>query len=159
MTAADQEKIYTGYHSKVMGYLCSKLNDQMLSEELCEDIFLKIYERISQFDETKASLSTWIFTITRNTLTDYYRTRRFFSEIPETMDDGSCLEEEYCNREELNLLAEALASLEPRLRDIIILHYYSGLTLKEVGMRMGFSYAYIKTLHNKAISQLRTKLS
>ncbi|MCQ2477227.1 MAG: hypothetical protein MJ125_05255 [Clostridia bacterium] len=36
---------------------------------------MKIYEKTDSFDESKASLSTWIYTVARNTLTDYYRMR------------------------------------------------------------------------------------
>lgn len=158
MTTVEQEQIYTQYRDKVLRYLCGKVNDLQLAEELCSDVFLKVYEKLDVFDPAKASISTWIYTITRNTLTDYFRTRRIFSEIPETLDDGTSLEESYCDQELLEHLADALEKLEERQRDIIILHYYSGYTLKEVGAKMGLSYAYIKALHSKALSAMRKTL-
>lgn len=157
MVATEEFKnqIYKDYYRKVLSYLTGKVNDSYLAEELCSDVFLKVYEKLDSFDETKASISTWIFTITRNTLTDYFRTRRVFSEIPEDLPTDSDIEENYCHNEMLDTLADALEALPERERDLIILHYYSGKTLKEVADYLGISYAYVKILHNKALASMK----
>lgn len=154
-SSLQMEQIYRDYHSKVLGYLRSHLSDTQDAEDIASDIFMKIFEKLDSYDESKASLSTWIFTITRNTLTDRFRTRRVFEEIPETLADGSDIEEDLCNEETLGALAKALGSLEERLRDLVVMRYYQGLTLKEIAERMDISYAYVKVLHNKALSALR----
>lgn len=157
MTADDGfiNELYAQYHDKVLRFLNGKVNNLTLAEDLCSDVFMKVYEKKDTFDPAKASASTWIFTITRNRLTDYYRTRRVFSEVPETLDDGSSLEDDVCNQETMDALASALEKLDERARDIIILRYYSGNTLKEIAEKMGISYAYVKVLHNKALSSLK----
>lgn len=148
------EKVYELYHEKVLRYIRSKVNDRYLAEDLCSDVFVKVYEKADSFDESKASMSTWIFTIVRNRLTDYYRTRRVFEEIPETCADDSSVEDSICNAETLEILADALETLPERERDIIILHYYSKETLKTIGEKLNISYAYVKVLQNKALSAL-----
>ena len=97
---------------------------------LAADVFVKVYEKLGSFDETKASLSTWIYTVTRNTLTDYYRTGKVSEEIPETLCDGSSLEDDMCNSETLGTLTDALESLDEREREIIILRFYRQLRQK-----------------------------
>lgn len=161
MTLSAQEKslIYEQYHDKVRGYIISKVNNADLADDLCSDIFLKIYEKLDTFDSGKASISTWIFTITRNRLTDYYRTRRVMGEIPEELAERGSLEEAVCNEEMLSMLTSALKKLEERERDIIVLRYYSGQTLKVIADRMGISYSYIKILHKKALSELKDYFS
>lgn len=153
------EEIYEQYHEKVFRYLRSRVNNTTLAEDLCSDVFLKIYEKLDSFDESKASLSTWIFTVARNRLTDYYRTRRVFEEVPETLADGSSVEEDVCSKETLDRLADALEKLDERERDIVILRFYSGLTLKEIAEKMGISYAYVKLLQNRAFVSLKEILS
>ena len=155
VSEAFKNEIFTTYHRKVLGYINGKVCNLSLAEDLASEVFLKIYEKIDTFDAEKASLSTWIFTITRNRLTDYYRTRRVYEEIPETMKDDSSVEEEVCNKEALEELADALERLDSRERDIIILRYYSGCTLKDIADRLGISYAYVKILHNKALGLMR----
>lgn len=149
------ETIYSEYYSKVYGYIISKINNRQNAEDIASDVFVKIYEKLDTFDESKASLSTWIYTITRNTLTDYYRTRQVFSEINDDMEDGTSVEEDICNAESLEQLADALETLDKRERDIIILHFYSGKTLKEIARILDVSYAYVKVLQNKALGNLK----
>lgn len=155
MTMTEKTEIYAQYAPKVQRYIQSKVNNADLAEELTADVFLKIYEKLDTFDREKSALSTWVFTVARNTLIDYYRTRRVFEEIPEALADDSRIEEEYCTEETLEELADALETLDERGRDIILLRYYSGLTLTEIARRMGLSYAYVKVLHNKALTALR----
>lgn len=154
----DAEKIYHHYHAKVCGYIWSKINSAQDAEDIAADVFAKVFEQLNSFDERKASLSTWIYTITRNTLTDYYRTRRVFGEIPEALTDGSSLEDEVCNAEMLERLTEALSQMDERMRDVIILRYYDGRTLREIAERMGISYAYVKVIQNKAFTFLKKSL-
>lgn len=158
LTEEARAAIYEEYYRKVFGYIRGKVNNTTLAEDLSSDVFLKIYEKLDSFDETKASVSTWIFTITRNRLIDYYRTRKVFDEIPETFEDGSRIEEDVCNKESLGTLADALEHLDERKRDIIILRYYSGVSLKEIAERMGISYTYVKVLQTQAMTELRRYL-
>lgn len=155
ITDKRSEEIYRDYYGKVYGYIVSKINNSHTAEDLTSDVFLKVYEKLGSFDETKASVSTWIYTITRNTLTDYYRTRKVMDEIPETTPLGFSVEDEVCNREMLDKLAAALETLDERERDIIVLRYYSGKTLKDIAEKMGISYAYVKILQNKAMDSLK----
>lgn len=155
MTDEMKTKLYQDFYQKVLGYINGKVNNYTLAEDLCSDVFLKVYEKIDTFDETKASLSTWIFTITRNRLTDYFRTRHVAGEIPETLAEDNSFEDDVCNGEMLETLADALEKLDTRERDIIIFHYYSGMTLKDVAEKMGISYSYVKLLHNNALAALK----
>lgn len=152
------EAVYREYHSKVYGYIISKINNIHDAEDLTADVFVKIYAKLDTFDESKASLSTWIYTVTKNTLTDYFRTRKVLAAMPEDVEDETSVADEVCNAEMLEKLADALETLPKRERDIIILHYYSGKTLKEIAARLDISYAYVKILQNKALGNLRKKL-
>ena len=59
MVISEQSKteIYKDYHGKVFGYIISQVNNSDLAEDLCEDVFLKVYEKLDTFDDTKASIS------------------------------------------------------------------------------------------------------
>lgn len=155
MTDLQKEAIYRDYHEKIFGYMRSKINNTQDAEDLTSDVFVKVYEKLGSFDKSKASLSTWIYTIARNTLTDWFRTRKTFNEIPETESSDFSIEDSFCNSETLESLAEALESLDERERDIIILRFYSGKSLREISAQMGISYAYVKVLQNKAFSEIK----
>lgn len=155
---AQREKIYTDYHDKVMRYVRGKVSNGNDVEDIVSDVFLKVYGKLDTFDETKASLSTWIYHITQNTVTDYYRKRHIISDIPENMSDGESVTDELVNEEMLENLADGLESLDSRSRVLIILHYYNGMKLKDIAEKMGISYVYAKVLHKKALDELKSHL-
>ena len=55
----------------------------------------------------------------------------------------------------LDSLADALQALKEKARDLIVLHYYTGHTLKETAEMMGMSYINAKVVHKKALESLR----
>lgn len=156
--ALQKEAVYAEYCEKVSRYISGKLTEKAEAEDLTSEVFLKIYEKIDSFDESRASLSTWVYTITRNTVIDYFRTRRTFGEVPEELSGGETIEETLIHRDSLRELCGALRALDTRSRDLIILRYYQGMTLKEIAQRLGVSYSYVKILHNTALVGLRQQM-
>lgn len=154
MTEQEKTKIYEDYAIKVKNFILSKVNDFNLAEDLTSDVFVKVYSKLDSFNDKKASLSTWIFTITRHTLIDYYRTRKVNEELPEDLTYEED-EEDICTPENLDTLKEGLKKLSDKERDLIVLHYYSKETLKDIAKKMDISYAYAKVLHAKALLKLK----
>ena len=160
MEAANQAiaEIYAQYAPRVRSYLLGRTHDAQLAEDLCADVFAKAFVKISTFDESKASLSTWLFTITRNTLADHYRCHLVCAELPETLESPESIEEDFCANETLEALACALETLDARSRDIIVSHYHEGLTLRQIATSLGISYSYVKVLHKDALRDLNREL-
>ena len=153
------EQVYRDYGRKVMGYIRPRINNPSDAEELHSAVFMKVFEKFSSFDQTKASISTWIYTIARNTLIDFFRTRKVMDEL----GDEDIVEEDafqgILDEETLDELAAALEKLPQRERDLIILHYYNNMQLKEIAVKMHMSYSNCKLIHNKALMKLRQYLS
>ena len=78
----DREQIYIEYVDKVRRYVKGKIQNQQEVEDLVSSIFVKVYQNISSFDRKKASISTWIYTITRNTVIDYFKAHKILCELP-----------------------------------------------------------------------------
>lgn len=155
-----KEQIYEDYRDKVFAYIKNHVNSITDAEDLCEDVFVKIFEKIDTYDEKKARLSTWIYSITSNTVIDFYRTSHIHSEIPEDLsDEKSSIEEDYLNQENLEVLAKALRELPQEQMDIIVLRYYKGLTLQEVAEKMSLSYGITKLRHREALGTLQKLLA
>lgn len=150
-----KEEIYKEYYKKVYGYIISKINHTQNAEDLASEVFIKVYEKYDMYDYSKASLSTWIYTITKNTLTDYYRTRKVFEIIPENLETDFSIEDNICNAENLEILAKAIDSLDEREKTIIVSRYYSGKTLKEIANNLNISYAYVKVIQKNALEKLK----
>lgn len=151
MTAT--EDIYLAYHDKVSAYIRGKVDNHHDAEDLVSQVFEKVYSKLHTFDKSKASLSTWIYTITRNTVTDYFRSQRRTLEFADWMDHNDLPEAD--SDEALDVLADALMTLKERERDLIVLHYYRGHTLKVVAEMMQMSYINAKVVHKNALKQLQ----
>ena len=154
----DLEQIYLQYRGKVMGYIRARVSRQADAEDLCADVFEKVQRKLADFDPEKASVSTWIFTITRNTVIDFFRRNRPSEELDENISDDTELDEDLLNSETLSELASALRALPEELRDLIVLRYYDGKPLTEIAQIMGLSYGAVKLRHQNAVMLLRKAL-
>lgn len=152
------ERIYTEYSGKVLGYIRARVRGAADAEDLCSEVFEKILRKIDGFDPEKASLNTWIFTITRNTVIDHFRRSRPAEELDENLSDDTELDEGLLNSETLGELAAALRRLPEQLRDIIVLRYYDGKPLTEIAGLMNLSYGAVKLRHQNAVLLLRQSL-
>ena len=158
MSRPDIAFIYTEYRSRVLGYICAHVRSKADAEDLCEDVFEKIQRKLDGYDSEKAALSTWIYSITRNTVIDFYRRSRPFSELDENLTDETSIDDRLLNEEALSELAEALGKLPDELKRIIVLRYYDGKPLTEIGPILGLSYGAIKLRHAKALALLKEGL-
>ena len=128
------------------------------------DVFEQAYRSYTRFDESKSSFTTWLFTITRYTLADYYRTLHTTEPIDQETIQNQMIEPDdpearLLREETLSQLAAALRGLEREEREIIVLHYERGWTLTEISERIGISYGMVKVKHRAALGKLRRTLA
>ena len=158
MTAEEKARLYADYKEKVTSYIRSRIRNATDAEDLCEDVFVKAFGCADQYDPSKASLGTWLYSITKNTVIDYCRRIRPTEEIPVEIPDDNQPEEEIINTETLEELAAALERLPSELTDVIILHYYDRMPLTQIAAALGIGYGAVKIRHNKALALLRAAL-
>lgn len=159
MQTIDLDRIYTEYSGKVMGYIRARIRSSAEAEDLHSEVFEKVLKKIGEFDPSKASLNTWIFTITRNTVIDHFRRAKPSEELDENLSDNVELDEDLLNSETLSELAAALRKLPQQMMDIIVLRYYDGKPLTEIAEMMNLSYGAVKLRHQNAVLMLRQALT
>ena len=158
MSHLDITQIYLEYRDRVMGYIYARLRSRADAEDLCQDVFEKVHTKLDKFDPDKASISTWIYSITRNSVIDFYRRSHPHDEINENIAVDDSIDDDMLNDETLEELAEALEKLPTQLREIIVLRYYDGSPLTEIAKRMNLSYGAIKLRHAKALELIRKSM-
>ena len=159
MTAAEQAQLYEAYHDKVLAYITSRVERRVDAEDLCADVFEKVFLHADSYDASKASASTWIYTIARNAVIDFHRTERRFYEVPEELAEDSEIDDGLLRDETLDELARALSALPEEQRDIIVLRYYRGRTLRDIALTLGLSYGVTKLRHSQALETLRQAMT
>ena len=159
MTEQNLAELYASYRGKVLAYLTGRTERPEDAEDLCQEVFAQVARSLPRYDPEKASVSTWIYQITRFTLIDYLRTRHSQEALLEELPANEDLEASILRKETLANLAAALTVLDPVLRDIVVLRYYKGCSLTEIARLTGRGYGMVKVLHKKALEQLRKELS
>ena len=155
MPTMNIEQIYTEYGGKIRGYIRARIRSSADADDLFSEVFEKILRKIDGFDPEKAYLNTWIFTITRNTVIDYFRRNKIMDEPDENIAAEGEVDDNLLTQETLSELAAALTRLPDELQDIIVLMYYDGKPMTEVATLMGLSYGAVKLRHQKALAQLK----
>ena len=118
MTDAERfDAIYREYRPKVSGYIGSHVSDPEDAEDLCSEVFRKVLEHLA--DHPSGGVSSFIYTVTRTTVVDYYRTRRVHAPLEEELPEEGGLEERVLNSDALKRLAEALRRLPQREREAL----------------------------------------
>ncbi len=135
--------------------------------DVTQEVFLKTWKHLEKFDETKASFKTWIFTIARNTVTDFLRKKKsvLFSDMEnnpeetsfsETIPDTALLPDEMIQKlQDAELLNEILDALSPNYKSVLTLYYQEEMTFDEIGKVLGKPLNTVKSQHRRALLQLR----
>ncbi len=156
--ALSQEEVYKKYGDKVLAYIKFRVSSPEDAEDLQANVFYKVFKQWEKYESEKASISTWIYTIARNEVIDYYRTKHTTEEVPEDIQDASETEEEILQNETLEELADALNLLDQKEKELIVLHYYNNETLRSISKMMNLTYDQTKNIHYKALKRMRNLL-
>jgi len=133
--------------------------------DVTQEVFIKVWKNMGKFDVSKSSFKTWLFTITRNTITDYLRKKKIpvFSdmnsddeEYTETLKDETILPNEAMEKlEDKEFLDSLLAKLPSNYKEVLILYYQEEMTFALIGETLGKPLNTVKSWHRRAIIKLK----
>lgn len=154
---------YEEYMPKVFRYMHFRLNDEHLSEDLTSEVFEKALVNFNKYSKKKASFSTWIFTIAKNTVIDYYRTssRKQFTLMDESFESPSrelLPEEELEEKEERELLNNSLKLLSEEEQELIRLKFSARLNNRQIALLTGMSESNVGVRLYRTLKKLRDNL-
>lgn len=157
------EILYDRYRTPLYSYL-KRQTENNVAEELLQEIFIKVLNGKNSF-EFKSSFRTWIWTITRNALTDHYRSARnqqrkreveFISEDGEetlpSVDESQ--EELYLKKTHQRQLELCLEELPTHQKEAVLLQTQSELSYDEVAEIMMTTTKAMKSLLFRARAAL-----
>jgi len=134
------------------------------AEDVTQEVFITLVQKISSF-KMKSKFSTWLFSITQNKIADYYRKNK--NALRNLQLDDKSIEQRLLKSEtnitiekinDVIMLRTAMSQISSRYREILILRYYEGLSIREISSRLNLSYEAAKSLYRRAIASLRNFL-
>jgi RNA polymerase sigma factor (sigma-70 family) len=154
---------YEEYMPKVFRYIHFRLNDEEISEDLTSEVFEKALVNFKKYSKKKASFSTWIFTITKNTVIDYYRTsnKKQFTPLDESYESPSrklLPNEELEKKEERELLNNSLKQLSEEEQELIRLKFSARLNNRQIASMTGMSESNVGVKLYRTLKKLRGNL-
>ncbi len=126
------------------------------AQDLAQESFIRAYKNLVVFDPRR-SFFTWLYTISLNLIRNYLKKKGREPSIPARenpiSEAVSASEEQETAREEL--LEICLARLSPRVRELIVLRYYLGLSFEEVAEITGLSTSAVKMRIYRGLEKLQ----
>jgi RNA polymerase sigma-70 factor (ECF subfamily) len=155
------ERLVSRYENKVYRLCCSVLRDPDQAQDAAQESLLRVWKALPKYDR-RASLSTWIYTITRNRCLTAIERRR----IQESLSDPAVeLEVEGLqasaperDEDQAAILRGLVDELPERYRNALTLYYYEDRAVGEVAQMLGVPEGTIKTNLHRARALLLERI-
>ncbi len=150
------ERLMAEHGTQVLRMCYTYLKDVSLAEDAMQDTFVKAYKSYGRFrSEHDHSEKAWLMRIAINTCKDYLRTSWFrHVDRGTTPDTLVGYGEDFKDR----TLVLTIMALPRKYKDVIVLHYYQGMTIQEIGDVLGMSKSAVHHRLKEAQKQLKAEL-
>ncbi len=151
--------LYRQYGAVLYGIINKVVYDEQTAQDVLQDVFVKIWNNIEQYNPQKGRLYTWMINIARNASIDKLRSKgeimkgkiRTGDDVVNNLHEGMKTEQ----ATDTIGLRKMVAGLKPEYEAIITLAYFKGFTLDEISKALEMPLGTVKTRMRAAIHQLR----
>jgi RNA polymerase sigma-70 factor (ECF subfamily) len=158
-------ELYDKYGRLAYSVIFRVVRNAAAAEDLTQETFLRVWNRMAGFDAQRGSLGPWVLTVARNRAIDYVRSidgRMSQNAIELTGAESPALfldmESVILNTQRAKLLQAAFQRLSDHQRTVIELAYFEGLSQTEMAGRLGQPLGTVKTWVRSALRQLREEM-
>ena len=162
------DQLIVEYQHRLLRYLLYLTGNRELAEDLFQETWMRVLTRGAQFNGN-ARFDTWLFTIARNLVIDFRRRRTMASleEMSENTDSERPFEvasedptpyDNYLTGENRVLVAEALLTLEPLHREVLVLRFHEELALEQIAAVTGAPLSTVKSRLYRGLAALRPRI-
>lgn len=151
--------LYSNYSEVLYGMSFRILRNEAFAEDALQKSFLKIWNSIESYDDSKSTLFTWMAKIVKNTSIDISRLRSFQKEAKtDTLDPlVHKTKSEYIDTDAIDVKS-LLDGMEEKYKVVIEYLYLRGYSQSELSKELNLPLGTIKSRSKKAIDLLREKL-
>lgn len=156
------------YQHRLLRYLLYLTGNREIAEDLFQETWMRVLVRGSQFNGN-SRFDTWLFTIARNLVIDLRRRKSMASleEMCEAGDDERPFEvpsqdktpfEHLCTLENGQLVADALLTLDPLHREVLVLRFHEEMSLEEISRVTRAPLSTVKSRLYRGLAALKPKM-
>lgn len=156
------ESLYERYEKLLFSFAWRMTGRKDLSEEIVQEVFLKLWTKPNLYDPSRGKFSSWLLTVTRNSSIDHMRRKNEQTEALEERDAlqsrEPAVEDLVQWKEEGKELRKAITQLAEEQREIIELFYFKGLSQKAIADDRRIPLGTVKGRIRLALKHLKTHL-
>jgi RNA polymerase sigma-70 factor (ECF subfamily) len=152
--------IHSQFHNSLHNYIKVRVNDRDDAADILQEVFIKIASKLDSLTDGE-KLKGWIFTITRNTIIDYYRKKSNVkrSVLTDQLIDEVPQKEEFEPTHGLDsCLGDFIQRLPLEYREIIIDSEINGIKQKDLAEKYNLAYPSIRSRVQRGRSRLKEML-
>src|ERR1700676_5415270 len=145
---------------------CRIVRNPSTAEDLVQETFLRVWNRVQSFDAERGALGAWVLTVARNRAIDHLRSTDGRMEAGAIELDHlerpglfSKLDSAALAMDRVRRLKSAFEELTPAQRQVIELAYYEGMSQTEMAERLKKPLGPVKTWTRSALKVLRDELA
>lgn len=152
--------LYDKYIRRIYDFIYYKTTHKETAEDLTSQTFIKALGKITTYDSGKGSFSSWLYQIARNTVIDFYRTKKRTLNIEDIWDlaEAKDVDRDIDTKMKLKTIEKYLAKLTSEQRDIIIMRVWQEMSYREIAEVLGKSEAACKIAFSRVINKLRQEM-
>ncbi len=158
-------EVYERFGKVAFAVVVRIVKDKAIAEDLVQETFLKIWNRVQGFDNARGTLGPWVLAIARNRAIDYIRSTD--ARLAQSSCDLEALERpkfftnietEYYNVDRIRAIRVALEKLSERQRQVLEMAYFEGLSQTEMAAKLEQPLGTVKTWVRGALQLLRKEM-
>jgi RNA polymerase sigma-70 factor (ECF subfamily) len=149
--------VYEQEYSYVYNYIYMQVMHRENTEDLVSDIFMRAMSHYDSFDPSKASVRTWLCTIARNCLIDYFRKngRRKTENLDDAPEPSAVDEYDILKNPVNQEVYRLLEKLNDEERELLSMIYVQELKNPQIGEILGINAKAVSERHRRLLAKLR----
>lgn len=150
------EKLYREAYSSVYNFVFYSVLDQEKAQDIVSESFMRAAKYFYRYDDQKSSFATWVKSIARNCISDYFKKNKMNSDIDSVHE--SYLEEKSSEIDNLyssEYITYLLSQLTEEDRQIVYLRFHEGYRNKEIAKELGINESTIASRLSRSLKRLR----
>jgi len=157
------EQLHHMYAVNILGAINIIIQDEAIAKEICQDVFVKVWEKAYLYDTKKGRFFTWLLNMARNAAIDYTRSKAFitqkknhsldfFVHIYENRNSTETSDQDYSD------LKRMLKRLKKKCVELIEMIYFKNYTQVAAAERLSIPLGTVKSRNRNCLKELREYL-